>query len=745
MIDTWLKKDLQTIYEKHHVAVFIDETGDAEFLLKSVEREYSILQAHTELEELHVKYLIEKAIPSHKRFLVYTHSKRDDLTFIREYCEVCGCLEIRYLQNYIKDKVHQTLNLNINIPKDDLIAAAKVSVGKGKNYWMDIAHKGASEIFDLTKELLPFIHDPDTYTKEKYDAQLRETFYRKVNELLNQEYLSKPATTLAHEVVHSMLDGLLHNSCDKTLESIYKSWLDSVSYRESFFKYLNSYTISPDSDVWQVSINHPVRSIDERWLAEIGKTLVSKASIPIPLSTLHQRNQSKQAQAIGICFWGDIITLLEFDSMNISYLSSLDECVEFYTKHFYKLDTAIRNLYAEFLNKKELLDPFQELYKEYVSVFLDKWFQYFKSYKETQTGILQHIIDESNDVKTAIIIGDGVTYEIAELVTTQVTSAATLKKDRILTDSPSETENNMSRIYMANGITESIHSIRENYLLAQNPGINIDCIKLDEMTGEAYLGQILLCTYKDIDAMGEKLQQKALQYFSEIIRSLAEKISLLLASGYAKVYLITDHGFVLTGLLSEADKISVSPSGESTKAERYMRTVNKQSDLAHNFIEIEKPYKQFNYLYFAKNLNPFKTPGLYGFSHGGLAPQELITPYFCWEQSSMSTPALSISIENKDTLKDVTGELFPIKLHADKGSGDLFSADRKVFMVFFSNGMQINKSDVFTIRQNESITKEYAFDGNPSLEVQLLDATTKQLIDRTTVKQNNDRDLGGLL
>ncbi len=186
MIDKWFKNDLQSIYANHSVAVFIDESGDAEFLLKTVKGEFTIHQANSEVEELHVKYLIEKAQPTHEKFLVYTRSKKDELKFIREYCETCGCLEIRYLQNYIKDKVHQTLNLNINLPKEELLAAAKVSVGKDSTYWMDLSHKGATEIFDLNKELLPFVHDPDTYSKEKYDAQLRETFYRKVNDLLGQ-------------------------------------------------------------------------------------------------------------------------------------------------------------------------------------------------------------------------------------------------------------------------------------------------------------------------------------------------------------------------------------------------------------------------------------------------------------------------------------------------------------------------------------------------------------------------------
>ena len=44
---------------------------------------------------------------------------------------------------------------------------------------------------------------------------------------------------------------------------------------------------------------------------------------------------------------------------------------------------------------------------------------------------------------------------------------------------------------------------------------------------------------------------------------LIDKISLLLNVGYQEVYLITDHAFVLTGLLEEADKID--PNVTTTK------------------------------------------------------------------------------------------------------------------------------------------------------------------------------------
>lgn len=746
MIDIWFKKDLQSIYDTHPVAVFIDESGDADFLIKSVENEYTIHHANSEVEELHVKYLIEKAQPSREKFLIYTRSKKDDLKFVREYCETHGCLEIRYLQNYVKDKVHQTLNLNINLTKEELIAAAKVSVGKDRTYWMDLIHKGPTEIFDLNKELLPFVHDPETYAKEKYDDQLREIFYRKVNDLLGQDYIKKPAATLAGEVVKAMLDGLAEGRCNKILESVYKSWLDSVTYRNSFKSYLSLYSLPAALDLWNVSTDHPFRLVDDKWLAEIGKTLSDKATIPKTLAMLRQRNQSRQFQAVGVLFWSDVITLMEFESQDITYLSSLSECVEFYKKNFYKLDTAIRNLYVEFLNKRELLEPFQDLYKEYICIFMDKWFKYWSGYQETQTGTLQRIIDENNGVKTAIIIGDGVAYEIAELVASKVKGNVNLKRDAILADIPSETENNMSRIFMDNGVTEAFQSSREKYLVGRNPDIAVDFIRLDEANEEARPGQFLICTYKDIDDMGEKLQLKALKYFPETIDYFAEKIDLLLSSGYAKVYLITDHGFVLTGVLSEADKISLTLKGELDKAERYIRTEIKQENLTPALVEVEKTYKQFRYIYFAKNINPFKTPGLYGFSHGGVSPQELVTPYFCWKRSAGSATSLSVNIENKEDLKDITGELFSIKVQAEKkGAVDLFSMERKIYLVFFANKMQVNKSDILTIKRGERLIKEYAFDGQQTLEVHLLDAATKQQLDRAVVKQNRDRDLGGLL
>jgi hypothetical protein len=741
MIDAWLKRDLEAIFDKHKVAVFIDEFGDAEFLLDTVEKQYTVHTANTEIEELRVKYLIEREQSSSNKYLIYTQTPKGDLKFIREYCETNGFLEIRYLHNYVKVKVYKTLKLNINLTKAELIAAAKVSIGEDQTYWRKVIEDG---IFGLEKELLPFINNPVMYD-EKYDSQTREIFYRDVNELLGQEYISKPSKTLAKEVVKAMLDGLALGECDKTLEAVYYNWLDSINFKSSFAKYLNSYSLPSDIDIWAVCPSHPFQQIDDQWLKVIGENIGNKETLLNYLTQITQRMQSEQAQSLGIRFWADVKVLLDFDPKHIAYLGTFQECVDFYANHFYTFDSAIRNLYAKFLDKKQLLEPFQELYKDTLSIFLDKWFKYFDGYQEQQTGLLQRIIDERNSNKIAVVVGDGVSYELARKISERVSNTYKFTKDLLLTDIPSATKNNMSRIYMANGETEEIKTKREKYLSDQNPEIEIEFVNLEAINEDARSSQVLICSAKDIDELGEKLQQKALKHFTETINQIAEKISLLLKSGYSKVYLISDHGFVLTGLLSEADKILVSLDGKHDKAERYIWTTDRQPSLKDRFIEVEKSKEEFNYIYFSKTINPFKTPGVYGFSHGGISPQELITPYFCWEQEVSSTQSLQVRFNKKDELSSVTGELFPILMQSEKEVNDLFATNRKVYLVFFSGKKEINKSDIFEIKPNQTITKEYSFGGYKEIDVILLDAKTKEQLDKVSVKKNKDRDLDGLM
>lgn len=744
MIDTWFKKDLEKIYNTHQIAVFIDESKEASFLLDEVKNDFELYTVTNEIDELKTKYEIEKNNVPGINYLIYTNTPKEELKFVREYCETNGCVEIKYLQNYVKDKVHKNLNLNLHLDKEELISAAKVSVSKDQSYWMELSHKGASEIFNLEKELLPFLDNPKTHLK-KYDRKTQEIFFKKINELMGQAYISKPPTTLASEVVTFLLDGLANNNPNKILLEVYENWLDSNSYKKSFNAYLKKYNLAQKSEIFDIHPSHPFLKIDEKWLSKLGENIENRNYVSDFIPKINQRNANRSAQNLGVKFWVHVKTILEFDEKNISQLASFDECVTYYTNHFYKLDGAIRKLYALFINKKELIEPLQGYYKNLTVIFLDKWFRYIEEYTSNQKGTIQKIL-ESNKQKTAIIVGDGVSYEFAKDIISKVSNEFKLEKfnNYLLAGLPSETEHNMSQLYVDTGEVMSRKMDREKYLKERNSEIEIGFIDLDNVNELTNKEHYLICSHKDPDKLGETYQQKALKYFDEVAKLYATKIEQLLHNGYVNVYLVTDHGFVLTGVLEDADKIEVDFKGSIKKSERYIRTKIQQKINPDLLVEKEVKYKEYNYCYFAKRLGPFKTPGVYGFSHGGLSPQETIIPFLKWSNDSNKEEGLMVSISNKLDLKEVTGDNYAIKLKASSNSNDLFTANRKIMLFFFVGNEKVNESEIITIEKNQQIKKEFHFDTHTVIDLILIDALTKEQLDKTTIRKSNARDLGGL-
>ena len=743
MIDNWFKKDIEKILASHPIAVFIDESKEALFLMDDIKNDVKVFKTSDEIEELKVKYEIEKSITNGDKFLIYTNTPKNELKFIREYCETNGNIEIKYLEHYIKKKVSQHLNLNINLPKEELISAAKVSVGKAQTYWMDLSHKGASEIFDLEKELLPFLDNPKAFVK-KFDKGTQEIFYKKVSELIGQTYIKKPAQTLASEVANELLESLWNNNVNPVLLSVYKTWLDSLSYQKSFFKYLEKYKLGKKTNLFNIHPSHPFKEVDELWLKDLGQHIDDSKYILNILPKINQRNNDRSVSRLEITFWKEVKVLLEFDAKNIKQIGSFEEAVDFYIKYFHKVDQAIRKLYSEFLTNEEIIEPLQRYYKDLASRYLDKWFRYIDGYNSNQTGKIQEILDKHTS-KTAIVVGDGVSWEFGQdIIAAFDKSDYELTKDYLLAGLPSETEHNMSQLYVATGEVLPNKKAREKYLRKTNSEKEIVFIDLEKVNATTDTANYLICSYKDPDKLGENHQQNALKYFDITAHTYVQKIKQLLQNGYKQVYLVTDHGFTLTGVLEDSDKIDVTFSEPVKKSERYIRSETQQAFDKDLLIEVPKKYNEFEYCYFSKRLGPFKTPGVYGFSHGGMSPQETVIPFFKWTNNK-DQGLLEVVITNKNDLKGVLGNLYSVKLKGISDSEGLFTLERKVILLFFSNGKEINKSDIITIAKGEEIKKEYQFDDNANIEIKVLDINTKEQLDKASVSQNKARDLGGLL
>lgn len=739
MFDQWFNQDVGAVLAKRNRVIVVDESAHIDLLKKVLPAEVTVFVVKGALEELECKFTIEKQHQLDK-VVVITTTPRNQLTFIRDYCETCGCIEIHKLETYVTQKVFEELKLNINLSSEELRAAAHHSIGKGVGYWEGLCRKGG-EIIDIRSEILPFLNDPDGFCARQ-DKIVIKTFFEKINIWLGRNPIEQPPMTLAKEVAERILKEMLASEPEDKFLDVYKKWMDSKTYEESLKFYCDKVQVQYQvQEPWGVHPLHPFTFVDQLWFKDLAKHLSDKQYIEAKLPRLRARFKTAKGKQWRNGLWGRVLQLLEFDTSKIKGIATLEEALNFYTTDLYRVDTAIRVIYEEFWGDDDLIRPFQEYYNQLMSPFLYKWFQHSGDYRENQKGLLIDRI-QSAQGKIAVVVGDGISYEISQNVIAKVGDGIKVDNQFRCCGIPSVTENNMSLLYRDDGVVESVHKKREAYLESLVKK-SIAFVQLDEINYQHPDVDVLICSYKDIDDIAEKLGHKALKFIGTIEDTLAEKIQFLLKNGFDEVVVTSDHGFVLTGILDESDKVEVQFQGEVNKAERYIRTADKQN-AAPELIEYKQSYGNYQYLYFSKNMKPFKTPGIYGYAHGGLAPQELVIPFVTFSSKSAKNQELQISVANQSQLNGVVGNFFSIHLKAADGNADLFSLNRKVQLLFIDKGEQYNTSDIVTLNAGELIKKEFAFDGHRNIDVIVVDASSKQTLTKVSVIQTIARDLGGL-
>jgi len=746
MTDNWIIQDIEKHIAQRNRVVILDPTGQCSYLLPIIEKQsYTILKTdntkteewQTVQEELMLRYEAESKYKNDK-VVFYVTRPKDKLSFLFDYCFTHGCVDLTNPVEWLRKKLFATTGHQITLDNPMLLTAAKLGIGKDIAWWKKIL-QNLEELVSIEDELIPFLSNPETFFKNK-EPDVKRLFEEKLFELIGQSYRTVPAKTLATEVVNHLFAGLLNNDIQPELLSMYHKWLDSNTYAPSLNQYISSYKLSPQKNIWNVHPEHCFIAIDKLQLSQITANFRDKSFVKEKLQKLHQRIKSRKASHFVPQWWSDVITLFEFDNKPLAQCNSLDKVTEYYTKSFHKVDRAIRNIYESFLQEETIVRPLQEHYESLNQELLQHWFDHSNSYKSDQQAYLPQLLSQSKP-GTAIIVGDGVRYEIAAFIATQLQDKCKVVTNTMFADMPSETEHNMSALYVGNNEVLPIHKDREKRLSATT-GKDITYLNLEALH-YGIKADYLVLTYKDIDSAGEKLQMGAIKLFSEFEKVLIEKIQLLLNMGYHQINLVTDHGFVLTGLLDEADKIDPITVGKKEVHERFVRTADKQSN--NDWLMFEKPYGEYKYVYAAKNHRPFKSKGVYGFSHGGFTPQEIIIPNFVFSKDSVATKGLEVAIINKKELTEVTGELFGLKVQASGKVDDLFSSSRKIQVLLYANNLKYSSSNIITIEAGATQSFDFSFGGNNEIIAVIVDASTQEQIDSVKIKKSNARDLGGLL
>lgn len=732
MIGIWFKEDIERILAEHRYVVVTDANSEGEFLLKYLPENVKQLLVTDEYSEIEAKYLAESEYAD-SPVVFYAKKRPEQLTFLQEYIQTSGLVVLDDMEAYIKQKLFTATGKNTHLTKDKLLLAAKLSDGKNINWWQSVAD-GITEPLQLEDWLLNFLHAPAS-TRQEMDDTIWNVFRSEVYHLIDKPQIEQPAEQMAQEVVNVILKKLVDNDIEGLLLDVYYRWADSTEKADTLHKFVDNFALSKDINPLKVHPDHPFLILDQRVTKLLSDEMKFHHNIQAIVAFIKKRTKSKKAKTFKAGWLESVLLLSTFAIKELSQVNSYEEMAKYYFQTFAKLDTAMRKIFVAWLNDQETLRPLQEHYTVLNNGLLSCWYGLRDKYIPSQKGLVVESL--STDKRTAVIVCDGLRLEIAEAIVNGITDRnVKIERNTAFAVLPSVTENGMSALF---GCEEPTMNAQARFNALKSVYKDVTIMQLD-MLNDGTTAQRLVLIYGDIDQVGEKKQLNGLKDINNYELELKEKIAMLFRLGYRKIVLTTDHGFVLTGILDEADK-EPQPKGNLLKIEeRYVLT--EEPLKASNLIEMTENYFNSNYQYYAKTDKPFATKGSYGYAHGGFTPQECIIPAYVLNIDS-NDMVLDVTISNKDELKAITGNYFTVKLRAKGCDSDLFRSERKIKLMLYAGNTMVNGNIIYSMKPGETINVEFEM-ANGIDKVVIVDKDTSAQIDSCTIKKSQSRDIDDL-
>jgi PglZ domain. len=731
MIDKWFRQDIDALFKEHKRVVVSDKGGNGRFLVDTL-HDYNVIEAGSELEELHARYDAEKNYAD-KPVVFYATMGQDKLCYLLEYAETGGVVALDNLPQYITNKIWQHLHENPKVDGATLVTAAKLSKGNDENWWRKVA-EGLEEPFSVHENLISFLLNPTAY-KER-GADIYRLLVEKIDDLTSLADTGQSPEVLASCLMKCIFDRLLDNTLTGPLDKLYDSLTKMSNTRQVVMDALSDYKLPDGVDFRKVSPDHCFVKIDESMMHELANAITERKSTKEYVDYLSARLKSDKAIDYKPNWLKDVKEVLTFSAAGIKSLSSLEDCAVYYRDHFSRLDADMRHIFVAWLSNPKVLRPIQYLYEQYEKELLDKWFTFADQYQPNQYEFIEKVLRKPG--RTAVIVGDGLRLSIVETIRRNFRNKnVKIEPDMLYAALPSVTENGMSELYGCHPKTKNAEERRQHLSELIE---NVEIMDADALN-DSVTAQKLVLLFSDIDQLGEKKQLGALKDIDQYEKILNDKIQSLIEMGYQHVYVTTDHGFVLTGILDDSDKQEVPSQPVQKVEERFILADELLDD--NKLIGRKDDFFGYKYQYYAKTDRPFSTKGKYGYAHGGFTPQECVIPAYDFHVEDAGNQ-LKVSISNKSELADVAGDSFDVKLHTEGDATNVFASSRKIKVVVFAGSKQTQKSPTIEVQAGKSV-QPIEFDVDENDKVVVIDAETKEQLDSASIKKSSVRDLGGLL
>ena len=733
MIEQWFQKEVRQLLDDRHRLVITDTKGEGAFLLSLLPKRVTLLKANNKKEELQARLDAERN-DRERNIVFYTTIAKRKLTQLQEYATTCGCIVLDDMEAYLKGMLHRELDIHSMVDGQRLILAAKMDKGKDENWWRGVA-QGIINPMKADEMIRSFLQSPKSF-KQESDEDVYKLMMEEACRLVEKPNTSQEPEVFAKEFMNILFAKLLDNTITEDMLNLYYSIIDSSEFEDTVQEYVDEYTISATINPFVSHGDHPFIAVDYIMFRQMSKILQGSQSCLAAEEYIERRTASPKAKRFKAPWLKDVLTLLRCDIGSPHLITNLDDFATYYRDIFAPTDTAIRRIYVAWLNEVEVLRPVQEYYEHHNRVMLNAWYQLTYHYTQTQQGLIAKCFHESQG-RTAVIVCDGLRLEMAEaIVQRRFPSGGSITRDTAWSRLPSVTPNGMSALYGLSSAKEDNVVKRQQSLLQEIPGTEfIPLMQLNQnITAEK-----LVLLYGNIDKIGEKMQLAGLAEISGYEQKLYEKVLELLKMGYQHIWITTDHGYVITGILDEADKQPVPPGG--TAEERFVTSADPISD--SSLIERTDDWLTGTYQYYAQTDKPFKTRGEYGYSHGGLTPQECLIPRYHIFQKGNQV-GMRISITNKPNLRTVTGQFFNVTLKGFGDDSNMFEAERRVLLLFYDKaGQEISRSNIIKIKAGSEAVQEYSLNQD-RMKLVVVDAITTEQLDTCEIEKSSSRDMGGL-
>lgn len=393
-----------------------------------------------------------------------------------------------------------------------------------------------------------------------------------------------------------------------------------------------------------------------------------------------------------------VINLLKIKDELVIRDKSIDGIFKEYINIYYKIDRLYRDFIVSYDSIKgkssnELFDKLErkisQFYeKDYLEELLSVWADNFTT--ESGLPLQKDFYNEyikNSDTRVAVIISDGLRYEIGEEIAEKLKKEASAKEINLkamLTGLPSFTQVGMANLLPDN--ERVIDPLREIYTISGISTINTEnrekILKLSCEESSAIIfkdfknmsrneqdefikGKKVIYIYHDnIDGIGDagKTEDETFEACDMAIKDIVGISKLLSSLGIVNIYITSDHGFLYERKVVEEynkielDKSEVKPVVIGRRYALYEKEIEQKGCIT---IKIDDYFGVFP----RKNQRIKASGNGLQFVHGGLSPQEMIVPVIQYRSGVHSKKAEKVRVRIKESTGKITSNLNKFTLY----------------------------------------------------------------------------------